>query len=276
MTQEITRVLKRWETSLERYGKLDEWKRTDDLSILGNYLRSKQGNGTIREHIRLIRDKAICQPINATSLVTTIRKAISMMEPDIERPIQVTNKNGECWIQKNGQDVRFRHETQHIFMEKLRFKDGMFLRNFDIETEATCDSRKVRRIVEKRMCQAYHRMHKRVNKGSNHDRYWKHRATAFQLYNIGQIENVHNLSRGESSHWKIMYDPQTGGMVFKKKMAYDTEQDALEAISVWKILHPSDTIEMHAYKCEKCHKWHKGHNASPIRRRQICHAEIAC
>lgn len=33
MTQEITRVLKRWETSLERYGKLDEWKRTDDLYL---------------------------------------------------------------------------------------------------------------------------------------------------------------------------------------------------------------------------------------------------
>ena len=30
-------------------------------------------------------------------------------------------------------------------------------RNFDIETEAPHDSKKVRRIVEKRMCQAYHR-----------------------------------------------------------------------------------------------------------------------
>ena len=156
--------------------------------------------------------------------------------------------------------------------------DGMYLRNFDVETESSRDSKKVRRIVEKRMCQAYHRAHKKCHSEgfSNRDRYWKQRATAFQLYNIGQVENVTNVSRGVSTHWKVMFDPQTGQKVYKKKMAYSTEQEALDAVKKWKLKHPSDLKEMHAYKCDFCNKWHIGHY-DPVTYKQ--HSEsitIAC
>lgn len=118
-------------------------------------------------------------------------------------------------MQKNGQDVRFRNETERIFSEKLRFKGGILLRNFDVEIESSYDSRKVRRIVEKRMSQAYYRTRRKARSmnPSNKDRYCEHRAIAFQLYNIGQIENVKDNSREVSSHWKEMFDQYTKDVV---------------------------------------------------------------
>jgi hypothetical protein len=189
-------------------------------------------------------------------MMSLIKKALIDDEPQIEL-------QDDCQrVQKNGQDVRFRYETERIFGEKLRFKGGMLLRNFDIETESANDSRKVRRIVEKRMSQAYYRMRRKdrsVNP-SNRDRYWEHRAIAFQLYNIGQVENVKDNSREVSTHWKEVFDLYTKDVVLKKKMAYTTEQEATDAIIQWKIDHPLDLIEMVAYKCSSCDKWHIGHN----------------
>ena len=261
MEKETRKVLKSWETSLERYGKLDAWNYNSSLSTLGDYLRSKDDSDSIRNLVRQIRDRAICPSFNAESLLSLIRKALAVDEPEIEPQVYQMNDNGEYIIQKNGQVARFRNETGRIFEEKLRFKSGMYLRNFDVETESPRDSKKVRRIVEKRMCQAYHRAHRRshTEEFSNRDRYWKQRATAFQLYNIGQVENVTNVSRGLSTHWKVMFDPQTGQKVYKKKMAYSTEQEALEAVKKWKITHPFDLKEIHAYKCDYCNKWHIGH-----------------
>ena len=262
MNKEITKILKRWATSLERYGKLDKWEFNKSLSILGDYLRSKDDSATLRGLIRQIRDKAICPSFDAAAMLSLIQKVLAIQGVIVKPQVCLEIKDGQR-IPKNGQDVKFRRETEHLFGEKLRFKNGMLLRNFDIETESARDSRMVRRIVEKRMCQAYHRMNRKSIKAntSNHTRYWEKRATAFQLYNIGQVENVKNVSRGQRTHWKRMYDPRTGGIVFKKKMAYSSEQDALDAIEQWKRDHPSDSNEMHAYKCVICHKWHIGHNS---------------
>ena len=178
---------------------------------------------------------------------------------------------------KEGQGFRFKGQTQRLFEEKLHFKGEMFLRNFDVETESARDSRIVRRIVEKRMCQAYHRMNKGMCDGalSNKDRYWKRRAISFQLYNIGQVDDIHSTSRGESTHWKKMYDPQTGKVVFKKKMSYSNEGAALEAIKLWKIEHAEDNKEMAAYQCSHCHKWHIGHYANNIQN-TVVSAQVAC
>lgn len=276
MEKEIIKVLKRWEKSLKRYGKLNEWSRTEDFSVLGSYLRNKQRSSTERELVRQVRDKAACLPFDSDCLLLVVRKAIHFFELINEESICKIGANADYVVMKNGQEVRFRHETERIFGERLHFKSGMLLRNFDIETECSRDSKKVRRIVEKRMCQAYHRMHKRQHDNSNRDRYWKQRATAFQLYNIGQIENVNNVTRKASSHWKAMYDPCTGGMVLKKKMSYNTEQEALDAIIVWKLIHPTDSVEMQAYQCETCHKWHKGHVPRAKYRQNHCGVEIVC
>ena len=264
MDKEIKKILKSWRTSLERYGKLDGWNFSQSLSILGDYLRTKQDSITIRGLVRQIRDKALSQTVDVELMLSLIKKAFAYDEP-VAEPQEDLHVIGQR-VQKNGQDVRFRYETERIFSEKLRFKGGMLLRNFDIETESPYDSRKVRRIVEKRMSQAYYRMKRKTRSmdPSNKDRYWEHRAIAFQLYNIGQVENVKDNSREVSSHWKEMFDLYTKDFVLKKKMAYSTEQEAIDAINQWKVDHPLDMVEMVAYKCSSCDKWHIGHNYSLV------------
>ena len=264
MDKEIKKVLKSWGTSLERYGKLDGWNFSQNLSILGDYLRSKKDSNSIRSLVRQIRDKALRQAFNVELMMSLIKKALANDEQEAEQQ-EALQTSGQR-EQKNGQDVRFRYETERIFSERLRFKGGMLLRNFDVETESPYDSRKVRRIVEKRMSQAYYRMRRKARSlnPSNKDRYWEHRAIAFQLYNIGQVENVKDNSREISSHWKEMFDLYTKDVVLKKKMAYSTEQEATDAINQWKINHPMDMVEMVAYKCSSCDKWHIGHNYSLV------------
>ena len=261
MNKEIKKVLKSWRTSLERYGKLDGWNFSQNLSLLGDYLRSNQDCNSVRGLVRQIRDKALSQTVDAEVMISLIKKAFAYDDPEEGHQDELQVIAGQR-VQKNGQDIRFRFETERIFSEKLRFKGGMLLRNFDIETEPSCDSKIVRRIIEKRMSQAYYRMRKKVRSmnPSNKDRYWEHRAVAFQLYNIGQIENVKDNSREVSSHWKEMFDRYTNDVVLKKKMAYSTEQEAADAIHQWKLDHPLDLVEMVAYKCSSCDKWHIGHN----------------
>ena len=261
MNTSIKKILQRWATTLEKYGKLDNWKLDDHLSLLGNYIRSYEDSKTIRNLIRDIRDLAINPSRNNERLLNMIKNVLSKAEPIKQESLCYMTKVHNTRIKKVGQESRFKGETRHIFEERLRFKDGMLLRNFDIDTENTSDSRKVRRIIEKRMCQAYHRRHKRSSEDfdSNKERYWMKRATAFQLHNIGQIEHVKFVSRGMSTHWKRMFDLQTGEIVFKKKMAYSSLDDAREAITKWKIDHPLDLREVHAYQCIACGKWHIGH-----------------
>lgn len=270
MEKEIKKVLKSWKTSLERYGKLDGWNFSQNLSVLGEYLRSKQDSNAVRDIVRQIRDKAISKTVDVELMMSLIKKALfDEPQPELLEDCQR--------VQKNGQDARFRNETERIFSEKLRFKGGMLLRNFDIETESPYDSRKVRRIVEKRMSQAYYRMRRKARSmnPSNKDRYWEHRAIAFQLYNIGQVENMKDNSRELSTHWKEVFDLYTKDVVLKKKMAYTTEQEAIDAIAQWKINHPLDKVEMEAYKCCSCNKWHIGHNYSLICKEEHKSIQIA-
>lgn len=274
MNKEIKSILKRWESSLIRFGKIDSWNFSQSLEALSGYVRSTSDDDVTRRQVREIRDRALVPTLNADYLVSLIQTVLGANSHEIEL---CDDTNGTSRTQKNGQDVRFRHETSRIFEERLRFKSGMLLRNFDIETEAACDAKIVRRIVEKRMCQAYHRIYgkNRKNRHSNSDRYWEHRATAFQLYNIGQVENVEVFERGKSTHWKKMYDYQTQQVVYKKKMAYSSIEEAEDASKKWKENHPYDSKEIHAYQCDFCHKWHIGHDSSARMNREV-KLEVAC
>ena len=230
---------------------------------MGRYLRSNES--TLEEHylIKYIRDSIIGVNFNVKSVLKAIQKLMNLEAAKEKELTSMLVKMDGNRIVLNGQDVRFKKETEKIFKEKLKFKKGMLLRNFDIETEAPHDSKKVRRIVEKRMCQAYHRMHKKDEgyKTSNREKYWMDRATAFQLYNIGQKEKARNTRRGESTHWKWKKDPITHELVLKKKMGYKNEEAAQKAIAQWQINHPYDSREITAYKCNYCNKWHIGHRS---------------
>lgn len=263
MNTELKSILNGWKNSIEKYNKLDTWKFEEQLSSLGKYLFNNNDSRDIVRLVRYIRDSAICPNPNMRDLFSMIEKVLDMANTSKKSICLFTKKvNGR--VKLNGQGERFKGETKRLFDERLRFKDNMLLRNFDIETENPKDSRKVRRIVEKRMCQAYHRRNKRMEYDDSQRRnehYWMSRATSFQLYNIGQMENVGSVSRGYSTHWKKEYDEQTAQVVFKKKMAYSSEEEANQAVMEWKRNHPEDKREVTAYKCAICKKWHIGHKS---------------
>lgn len=263
MNTKVKSILTGWKNSIEKYNKLDTWKFEENISLLGNYLRCNDDTRDIVRLVHLIRDSAICSSPDVKQLLSIINKVLNMIDVSMKSVCLFTKRNkGRVKIQ--GQGVRFKGETKRLFDEHLRFKGDMLLRNFDIETEKPKDSRIVRRIVEKRMCQAYHRQNKRINFDASQRRnehYWMKRATSFQLYNIGQMENVGSVDRGYSTHWKKEFDEQTGKIVFKKKMAYSSEEEANKAAKEWKRINPYDRREITAYKCAICKKWHLGHKS---------------
>lgn len=55
-----------------------------------------------------------------------------------------------------GQQELYCYVTRSIFNEKLKCKGDVWLRNIDITMEDPKTVRKVRRIIEKKMCQTYH------------------------------------------------------------------------------------------------------------------------
>ena len=82
-----------------------------------------------------------------------------------------------------GQQERYEHVTKAIFNENLKCKDDTWLRNIDITTEEPWLVKKVRRIIEKRMCQTYHKQHKEVfHEHGNQSRHNMKRAVSYELY----------------------------------------------------------------------------------------------
>lgn len=71
-----------------------------------------------------------------------------------------------------------RRQTAAFGNEKLSFKDGMNLGDLDIYNESGETRRKVRRIIEKRICQDLYRRSKAASKDNNYGRYnEKHRLS---------------------------------------------------------------------------------------------------
>lgn len=174
MNTTVKSILNGWKNSIEKYNKLDTWKIGEQLSILGRYLRNNDDSKDIVRQVRFIRDCVISPNLNVNQLLYMINKVVAMAEASMKSVCLSLKKiNGRIKLQ--GQGERFKGETMRLFDERIRFKGNMLLRNFDIETETPRDSRKVRRIVEKRMCQAYHRRNKRIDYDDSqrrHEHYW--------------------------------------------------------------------------------------------------------
>lgn len=256
MNTHVENALRGWETSLERYGHIDSWSLNEKVNRIGEYIKSSEDTLTIRRLVSRVRDMVISASYESAVVIRMIKNVLQKVKKEL------VEKYEDVYKILPGQRVRFKGQTYKLFDEKLRFKEGKLLRNFDIEIETAKDSKKVRRIVEKRMSQAYYKMNCKRESGNRKDRnhrYWMKRATAFQLYNIGQVEHVKNVSRGISTHWKRMFDPITGEIVFKKKMSYNTYEEALNAINIWYRNRPEDKGSLQAYVCTICGKWHIGH-----------------
>ena len=162
-----------------------------------------------------------------------------------------------------GQQERYRYVTKSIFNERLKCKEDTWLRNIDITTEEPKTARIVRRIIEKRMCQTYHKQPKEVfHDHGNQSRHNMKRAVSYELYILGQVENVNKLSRGNATHWKRQYDPITGKVVFKKKFGYKTIEEA--KASAVKLVQDKPWCHkaVNVYKCAHCNKYHIGHESN--------------
>jgi len=161
-----------------------------------------------------------------------------------------------------GQQERYCHVTKSIFNERLKCKDDVWLRNIDITTEDPKTARLVRRIVEKRMCQTYHKQHKDVfHVCGNKSRHNMKLAVSYELYILGQVEDIRNRSRGEYTHWKRKYDPNTGKVVFKKKVGYNTIEEAkffaIKLVQEKPWCHKAVNV----YRCTHCNQYHIGHES---------------
>ncbi len=255
MEQTIQNTLKRWETSLINFGKIDQWNIKEDYSILCAFIAEGKTNKA-RSAVRECRDYYISGSCNTATLLSKVKNANRIMNKPNDSRI-----NWEMMkINSVGQSKRYQSTTKKLYTEKLRFKDGKCLKDIDISIEDGATSRKVRRIVEKRMCQAYHRQHKNSSRIDGHDRHYMKRATSFQLHNLGQIECEEGVCRSQFTHWKKTYDPISGEVVFKKKMEYSTYEEAVEAARQYMARHSEETVPVTAYKCAFCGKWHIGHS----------------
>ena len=254
MEQAIQTTLKRWESSLVNYGKVDQWNITEDYATMASFI-SSCGLKAARKAVRECRDYAMTASCKADYLLSLVQNANNILSKNIGGKVNSQFKKSDSV----GQAKRFESTTRKLYSEKLKCMDGKYLRDIDITMEDGAISRKVRRIVEKRMCQAYHRQHKNSGQNGGRDRHYMKRATSFQLHNLGQIECETGVCRTESTHWKRSYDPITGEVVFKKKMGYSTYEEAMEAARQFSIRHPEDKRPISAYKCAYCGQWHIGH-----------------
>lgn len=254
MEQTIQTTLKRWESSLANFGKVDQWSIADDYATLASFISSPSSKAA-RRAVRECRDYSMTESFQADRLLSMVQNANNILSKSVDGKVNLDCKR----IESVGQAKRFKSTTKKIYTEKLKCLDGKYLKDVDITMEGGATSRKVRRIVEKRMCQAYHRQHKNCSHDGCRDRHYMKRATSFQLHNLGQIECETGVCRTDSTHWKRTYDPITGEVVFKKKMEYSTYKEAAEAARQFSIRHPEDKRPISAYKCAYCGKWHIGH-----------------
>ncbi len=254
MEQTIQTTLKRWASSLSNFGKVDQWNIEEDYETLTAFI-SSDGYKAARKAVRECRDYAMTESCKAEHLLSMVQNANNILS----RQSRGKENDRTKMIESVGQAKRFMSTTKKLYSEKLKCMDGKYLKDIDITMEDGATSRKVRRIVEKRMCQAYHRQHKNCSHVGGRDRHYMKRATSYQLYNLGQIECETGVCRTESTHWKRTYDPITGEVVFKKKMAYSTYEEAAEAARQLMLSRPNDKRLVSAYKCAYCGKWHIGH-----------------
>lgn len=246
----VMRVLQRWQKSLELSGKLDEWSLNDDYGKLDKFLRTSN-NRKLIELISNCRDLSIIPNADECRLSLAITKALNRLEQRMGNKYDVTPKS-----QAVGQRERYKSITKSMGKERVRRCRGERLRNLDVTLMDKKSSRLVRRIVEKRMCQEYHRQHKEnFHTGGNRSRQNMRRAVSFQLYNLGQLEGAH-ICRDFGTHWKWKYDNVLQEWVLRKKVSYESYEEALIASKEFSEHHNE---LMQVYQCDHCKKYHIGH-----------------
>lgn len=250
MEQCVKSILQRWQRSLSFRGTLDEWSLNEDYSKIEKFLRGSK-NHSLNAKVARCRDLSIKPQVNDKRLSLAITKALNCLTHDIQEKYDVEMERPTA-----GQRERYHAISKSLGKERVRQCKGQRLRNLDVTILNKKDSKLVRRIVEKRMCQEYHRQHKsNFHTTGNRTRQNLRRAVSYQLYNLGQLEGDH-MTRDFGTHWKWKYDRIIQTWVLKKKVGYNTYEDALNASMRSEKLH-KETFQV--YQCDHCKKYHIGH-----------------
>lgn len=248
MLSRIESVLNKWQRSLNKVGRVESQTMNEDYHIIGQFVRSKSKYSEIVKYVRMCRDCCIAVHYDKKQLSILISKALYAIK-------QVFNqKHGNSYSQTE----LYESITKKLYSERIKHANNRKLRTLDVSIEDGKTSRLVRRIVEKRMSQAYHRQNKHVALEGNRSRHYEKRAISYQLYNLGQVET--SEKRTASTHWKQSIDPVTNTLVMKKKVAYNTLGEAQLAIVRWHVSHPNDKVPVEAYRCSYCNHYHIGHD----------------
>ena len=251
----ILQILKKWEKVVAHEGSLKVEHYSAVAEEIDNYIRTDE-NKTVTKLLASCRDSAITASTESHRILKNIRVAYYLIRKNVN---DEKRDNGEQV--DLGQRQRYKYATRKLYLEKLRFMKDKNLREADLSLLEGKENRKVRRIIEKRMCQEYHKQHKlfdsyRLNAKKRHD---MDRAVSYQVYNLGQY-GAFDFKRSSSSHWKRVEDYASKDYVLKKKMEYETMAEAKIHIELYKLAHPEDKRPMSAYYCPHCQHYHIGHN----------------
>lgn len=252
MTSEIKTVLVRWEKSIKRSNSLDKWSLDEDFNKLSSFIRNTKDK-SLKAAISRCRNLAIKNNLDYECLTRALDSALRILA---DRTNSLYSDNVDLY--KIGQRERYHDITKSISKEKIKCCESKYLRNLDITIMDPKESRMIRRIVEKRMCQEYHKQHKDdFHSSGNKSRHQMKRAVSYQLYNIGQMEGD-DIHRDNGTHWKWKYDRNLKEWVLKKKVAYKTEEEAQEAAIEYMTRNPQEG-KISVYKCSYCNMFHIGH-----------------
>lgn len=252
MTTKVKTVLNRWEKSINRYQNLDKWSIVEDYNIISSFIRETK-NKSAKSAVARCRDIVIKGNGNYDGLGKALSSALKILE-NLSEPIMFKSED----YKNIGQRERYHDVSKSIGKEKIKCCESKYLRNLDITILEPRESRMIRRIVEKRMCQEYHKQHKEsFHSNGNKSRHQMKRAVSYQLYNIGQMEGE-DIHRDSSTHWKWKYDRNLKEWVLKKKVAYKTIEEAEIAAQDYMSRNPQ-AGKISVYKCAFCNMYHIGH-----------------
>ena len=253
---EIRQIICKWNSSLGKFGKIDQWQFESDIASIDRYTSSCEASPCTNALRRIMYFATTTTPdkkMLQEALSTGIKK---LTEQIGESKYSMTA--GRSHIADT-----YQYATKRVFNEKLRFKDNRYLRNIDPIMEDGETARKVRRIVEKRMCQEYYRMRKGCSAmEGRRDRFAEIRATSYQMQNLGQIEEIEGLTRTEATHWKRSYDYVTGKVVLKPKKSFETLEEAEADARKRNRRLEKGCTPYTAYRCAYCGKYHIGHKSA--------------
>jgi hypothetical protein len=252
----MSSILKQWCKLFNKDNSLKSYNLDNDYLEIERFSKAHHKR-SLQNILKSCRNNSLTKGFTSPKVHVLILRGISMFDKEIDR----IKKDYSFGLSTDfGQSEIYSHVTRKLYKEHLKIRGGQKLKSFDVTLEHGKDARTVRKIVEKRMSQACHRIlhHKKDGNKLRHD---VRRAVSYQMFNLGQIEDDANFHREEGSHWKSVYDDVSNTVVFKKKVEYDTYEQALEGIMQWHVRHPEDKREISAYLCTSCHKYHIGHSA---------------